>query len=516
MKNLQLLLLFLVPFLQISAQSHFIPVWTGNGVDHMNFYVIEATIENQNMQEGDEIGIFDEQYCVGMGMLSGEIIQGVNYLSIVASKNDALPPEVNGFTPGDNVIIKLWDQSEQEEISQVDVTYIAGNPVFSIGGTVSFKVDGTPGEPVIPVADAGDDIQADEGEEVQLDGSGSYDPGGAEINYSWTTISEIILDDPGSETPGFTAPEVEKDTSFEFFLTVNNGGDSDSEPDTVVVTVLNVNKIPVITGQSDISTDEEVPVTITIDNIFITDPDNTYPSDFTLMLEDGNHYTLSGTELIPEVDYYGILEVPVKVSDGTDISDPFTLVVTVNNVNDEPVFKNFPSDTTIDRNTESIFTITAVDADPEDILAFSVTFDPGISQYTLTDNGNGEAELAVIPGENDPDPVEVTVSLTDHNILAAVEQMFTLNFSSTGINYRGRSIPVEVYVNPDNGSYYIINKFTEDLAIEIIDMTGSVLVGNMLPPGTDFQIILPAHNPGIYIVRYSGSNLSGAVKSYFK
>jgi len=77
-------LLYLVIFLSVSsglaAQGHFATVWSGNGVDHMNFYVTTATIEDQNMQAGDEIAVFDASFCVGVGVLTEEIIEGSSYL----------------------------------------------------------------------------------------------------------------------------------------------------------------------------------------------------------------------------------------------------------------------------------------------------------------------------------------------------------------------------------------------------------------------------------------------------
>ena len=57
----------------VMGQLHFAPVWTGNGVDHMNFYVVKASIEGSNMQAGDEIAVFDGVHCVGAEVLSEEM-----------------------------------------------------------------------------------------------------------------------------------------------------------------------------------------------------------------------------------------------------------------------------------------------------------------------------------------------------------------------------------------------------------------------------------------------------------
>lgn len=87
-----------------------------------------------------------------------------------------------------------------------------------------------------PVADAGDDQEVYEGEEVTLDASSSYDDDGYEISYTWTAPTGISLSSETAAQPTFTAPEVTEDTDYEFTLVVNNGGLSTEA--TVTVSVL--------------------------------------------------------------------------------------------------------------------------------------------------------------------------------------------------------------------------------------------------------------------------------------
>ena len=92
-----------------------------------------------------------------------------------------------------------------------------------------------------PVANAGPDQTVDEGASVTLDGSGSSDPDGDTLSYSWTqTVGPTVtLTGANTVSPKFTAPEVTADTVLTFQLTVDDGkGGTDT--DTVTVTVKNI------------------------------------------------------------------------------------------------------------------------------------------------------------------------------------------------------------------------------------------------------------------------------------
>ncbi len=135
---------------ETTKSTHFNTIWTGNGLDHMNFYITKATISDLNMQASDEIAVYDGDNCVGVGVLTEEIIEGQNYLTFVASKNDASPPDINGYTPGNTVSFRIWDYSELIEIVNIETTYLSGETIFTVGGTSSLKVNGIPNEaPVI-------------------------------------------------------------------------------------------------------------------------------------------------------------------------------------------------------------------------------------------------------------------------------------------------------------------------------------------------------------------------------
>lgn len=96
------------------------------------------------------------------------------------------------------------------------------------------------------------------------------------------------------------------------------------------------NTPPQITGQDDLSTNENEPLTLTLDDFSVQDPDND-PRDFTLIVEGGADYSVSGTTITPSQGFSGELRVGVRVSDGEDTGDVFNAVVDVIEVNEPPV-----------------------------------------------------------------------------------------------------------------------------------------------------------------------------------
>jgi len=112
---------------------------------------------------------------------------------------------------------------------------------------------------------------------------------------------------------------------------------------TVTVTITPVNDAPVITAQGTLTTAEETDLAITLDDLTVGDPDNTYPTgftlNFTLNVQDGSNYTRTGNIITPDTDFNGDLTVPVTVNDGqaqNGTSAAFDLTVTVTAVNDAP------------------------------------------------------------------------------------------------------------------------------------------------------------------------------------
>ncbi len=120
---------------QVYAQ-HFIPVWEGNGFQQMNIYVYPpVTIYDRELTTGDEIAVFDGDYCVGAVQLQGEI---EDFVRIVVSNDDPTTPFVDGFTAGNQIMFRIYDYQEQIEYTSPDLVVnflYDSSSVFVVMGT---------------------------------------------------------------------------------------------------------------------------------------------------------------------------------------------------------------------------------------------------------------------------------------------------------------------------------------------------------------------------------------------
>lgn len=185
-----------------------------------------------------------------------------------------------------------------------------------------------------------------------------------------TTFTFSLEDGPAGEVPAgaeivastgeftWTPGETQGGKDYTFDVCVSDGALSDCE--TIIVTVIETNTAPIITGQKPLSTPEDTPLQILITDLTIVDPDDT---EFTLTVLPGTNYTVVGTTITPALDFHGELTVNVKVSDGELESPVYPLKVVVTPVNDAPVAYDMAVTTDYERPVSITLTMLDVDGD---------------------------------------------------------------------------------------------------------------------------------------------------------
>ena len=101
-------------YVDIAGHGHFAVVFQGNPYNAMSIFVMTASIDSVNLEPDDEIGVFDGDLCVGTGIVE-DTITPENMLLLSASADDPVTPEVDGFTAGNPIVLKLWSESGQTE-----------------------------------------------------------------------------------------------------------------------------------------------------------------------------------------------------------------------------------------------------------------------------------------------------------------------------------------------------------------------------------------------------------------
>jgi len=284
---------------------------------------------------------------------------------------------------------------------------------------------------ISPVAQAGADQTVDEGQLVQLDGTASTNATG----FLWTQVAgpSVTLDGDTSPTPSFTAPFVSANVTLTFSLVVDDGT-LVSDPDSVDVTVVNVNNPPVADAGDDSTIKEGATATLDGSNSF--DPEGDSPLGYAWTQVAGPPVVLSPSATVVSPTFTAplgvgsVLEFELVVDDGREASAPDTVLVTVV-ANSQPV-ADAGSDQMADEGTLVQLDGTAShDADGGDTLSYQWTvfppdpvlpgFEPTSSTPSFTapfvDPGGLTLGFELVVTDDDPvnplssaaDPVVVTI-----------------------------------------------------------------------------------------------------------
>jgi gliding motility-associated-like protein len=309
------------------------------------------------------------------------------------------------------------------------------------------------------------------------DPDGSINGSTIDLNPSTPGIQNTITNASGTFTASAVSPGIVIYTPAANFTgsasatyTVNDNGGLTSNSATITITVSPSNDAPVAVNDVATTTeDTAVKVDVTNND---TDTDGTIDAA-TVDLNTGvagiqNSNTVTGgtfaasangeVTFTPTANYYGTATVSYRVNDNSGAtSGTATITVTVQAVNDEPVFDEIlPNPQHILRNgAQKTITITGISAGPGETEQLLLTATSGnttlIPNPVVTYNGTGAtATLKYQPAANQSGSAEITVKLLDPGF-----KEFTRTFTVEVVEVKFTSQPVTVAVEAEPYQYNI-------------------------------------------------------------
>jgi lysophospholipase L1-like esterase len=259
------------------------------------------------------------------------------------------------------------------------------------------------------------------------------------------------------------------------------------------------NVAPIITAQNPLTINEDQSLTLSVSDFSIEDPDSA-PADMTLAVNGGENYLVDGTTITPEEDWYGTLNVQVTVSDGSDVSNPFTAIVDVIGVNDPPVITGQGVILSMVEDSQlalqlSSFIVSDPDSGPVDM---SLNVSAG-SHYTVEgtliipdDNWHGTLSVPVTVSdglmESDPFEASITVnSINDAPVITDIPDQTILK------GEQFETIDLGIYVEDDDTADSLINWTVigaSRLSVTILDQEAMIVPVDTNWTGTESIVFI--------------------------
>jgi gliding motility-associated-like protein len=214
-----------------------------------------------------------------------------------------------------------------------------------------------------------------------------------------------------------------------------NDGEDDSEKFDLKITVNNINDPPVITGQQSLNANSGIPFTVQLSYLTVQDPDDEFPSDFTLKVSTGENYSVAGDQITPASNFEGSLTVNLRVNDGAADSETFGLKIQVTKLNTKPLITS-QTPALINEDESFVFSTSNLRVnDPAYPSGYTFALAAG-TNYTVTNgntivpatnfNGNLFVSTTVTNGEKTSDPYNFLITVNAVNDAPVL----TLNDSS--------------------------------------------------------------------------------------
>jgi uncharacterized delta-60 repeat protein len=279
----------------------------------------------------------------------------------------------------------------------------------------------------------------------------------------------------------------------------NDGVDS-SDVYQVSAEVLSVNDIPQLLGFNTISIIEDNTYNLSKDDFEIADPD-TEIGQISFSVLEGLNYTVEEQEIIPALNYFGMLNLQVTFTDGLAISEVYQIQLEVTPINDAPALLGLTNDIAFGYNTSYELTVADLaiqDPDNSDGADFEIRLFDG-ENYTLegttitpTDGFIGDLIIgaSVNDGALESNEVELKIEVS-----LLLSNKGALAFESTTL-----------YPNPSSGqvNIKITDDYTGKLQLTVLDLQGKIVSSKRITKNRlnfTHSIDLAELDPGLYLVK---------------
>jgi len=293
----------------------------------------------------------------------------------------------------------------------------------------------------LPVSNAGQDQIVEELTDVILSGSGT-DIDGSITHYQWTQTSgtEITLVDNDKATASFSAPDISVDETLTFQLTVTDN-DSATHSDSVDVSIIRVNQLPVSNAGQDQIVEELTDVILSgsgtdIDGS-ITHYQWTQTSGTEITLVDNDKATASFSA--PDISVDETLTFQLVVTDNDNATHSDSVNIAVINANTAPTADAGGSQFVTSGEVASLDSSASTDLETA-ILAHSWLQIDSSGLTILLDDINAEQPSFTVPTVTSAQVIIFEVTVTDIgglsdtatvNVLVAPE--LTQKMNDTGV-----------------------------------------------------------------------------------
>ncbi|MDE0472105.1 MAG: cadherin domain-containing protein, partial [Ekhidna sp.] len=314
--------------------------------------------------------------------------------------------------------------------------------------------------------------------------------------------------------PDFERPEDQgSDNDYEVIVTVGDG--TNSAMQTITVTVTDVNEPPVIAAQT-FSIAENVAAGTAVGTVAATDEDG---DELTFSVTSGNAIGDTGNAFAINASS-GVITVvgtidhettptytlTVQASDG-DLSATAAVTINVTNENDNSPMITSPATASVAEGTTAVLTVTATDADNDD-LTYSVSGGADRSLFSINQNNGALAFKTApdfeAPGSADNSNVyeaEVTVSDGTNSVAQTITVTVTNDPSDDILGFSEAEEATVIFPNP-SGRYLEVRSSIEG-AFQLLSLNGK----SLLEGTTNTRVDITSLQGGLYLVKLPDGRL---------